>query len=171
MPSAPKVAEQPGLPVSNIMVGTGKTRFTAVRSVQSCRTIFKEDDMAQIALIIEDTGTQGVEIVKRLKAVVPTGVSAVSTAIDTGEPLFVRRLFDRRDSDFPNRLLAFFEWLESQSLSYKAFQVLDNDSYERSKSNQYYLVNADRLRTMIKTRKSSLDQQRQIGRLQEEDDE
>ena len=126
--------------------------------------------MAQIALIIEGRGTQRVEMIKRLNEVVPSGVSAVSTAIDTGEPVFVRRLFSRQDSEFPNRLLAFLEWLESQSLPYKAFQVLDHDSYERSKSSQYYVVNADRLRTMISSRESSLDQQRQIARLQEGDD-
>lgn len=127
--------------------------------------------MAQIALIIEGNGTQRVEMIKRLNAVVPSGVSSVSAAIDTGEPVFVRRLFNRQDSEFPNRLLAFLEWLESQSLPYKAFQVLDQDSYERSKSNQYYVVNADRLRTMIAIRESSLDQQRQFARLQEGDDE
>lgn len=127
--------------------------------------------MAQIALTIEDAGTQRVEMIRRLKAVAPSGVPEVYKAIDMGEPLFVRRLFDRRDSDFAKRLLTFLEWLESQSLTYKAYQVVDHERFDRSRCNQYYIVNADRLRTMMSTRESSLDQQREIARLQEGEDE
>ena len=126
--------------------------------------------MAKVALILEDNGPHKVEMIKRLKNVVAAGIAEISTAIDKGEPLFVRRLFDRQDAGFPARLLAFLKWLESQSLHYKAVQVLDHEKYEPNKCSQYYAVNADRLRMIIATRNSSLNQQRQVARLQEDDD-
>ncbi|MFO1023513.1 MAG: hypothetical protein U0903_22880 [Planctomycetales bacterium] len=123
--------------------------------------------MAQIALKIKDNGPQTVEIVKRLRGVCSGGIAEVTKALATGEPIFVRRLFDRQDEDFPIRLLELLEWLESQSIQYQAFQVLDHETYDPSKCSQYYTVNADRLRTKISTRDKSLEEQTRFGRLED----
>lgn len=123
--------------------------------------------MAQIVLILEDVGPHKAEIIKRARTVVSMGISEITMAIETGEPVFVRPLFDRRDAGFPSRLLTFLNWLESHSLPYKVFEVLDHERYERSKCNEYYTIDAIRLKTMISTRESSLNEQRRLFRLQD----
>lgn len=127
--------------------------------------------MARIVLILEDVGPRKSEIIKRLKALTPIGITEATTAIANGQPVLDRQIFDRHSERFASQVLDFLEWLESQALQYKAYQVLNHDIFDPCRSNEYYVISAGRLRTMITTRNSSIEEQRRIGRFQEGADE
>jgi hypothetical protein len=122
--------------------------------------------MAQIAVLLDCVTANKGAIIQKLRSVVPIGITEATTAIGSGHPVILEHLFSRQKPDFAPHLLAFLEWLESQSLEYRAFQVLDHDRFELSRCDHYYMVNADRLRTIIATRAASLEEQRRLGSLE-----
>jgi hypothetical protein len=115
--------------------------------------------MAQVALVIDPSNVQLVELIKQLRVVAHLPVNDISDALATGRPVFVRRLFDRNDRAFSVRLLSLLDWLEYQSLDYKAYQVLDHEIFENAKCGQYYVLNATRLRNLLTIRNQSVEQQ------------
>lgn len=127
--------------------------------------------MAQIALVLGDVGTNKNEVIRYLRKFVSSTVGDLEEAIARGRPVFVRPLFDRSDTRFPSQLLAFLEWLESNSIRYHAYKVLDDEEFQISSVGEYFSMNSERLRTMLVTRKASFDEQRRLARLQEEVDE
>lgn len=127
--------------------------------------------MAQIALIIESLGPAKAAVLQELRALAPVTVAEAMNSVVSGQPVFVQKLFDRKNPEFAGKLLSFLEWMDSHSVPYKALQVLDTDRFELSRCDKYYRVDADRLRTMISSRAASLEEQRRIGRLQDGVDE
>lgn len=123
--------------------------------------------MAKIVLVLYDVKNQKFEVLRRLGSVAATGNVVAMEAIAKQEPVFARRLFDRQDAEFPDKLLTLLEWLESQSLPYKAFQILDHEDFDWGNTSKYYQLDADRLRTRILTRRLSIEQQEESARLEE----
>ncbi|WP_169975732.1 hypothetical protein [Tautonia rosea] len=123
--------------------------------------------MAQIALILEDLGAMKADVIRELRTFCALSISEVTAAVASTRPIFVRPLFGRDNPEFPEQLLSFLKWLESNSLPYKAYQVLDGQRFDDTKCDKYYVITAERLKNIISTRLASLEQQRELGRLQE----
>lgn len=123
--------------------------------------------MAQIAMILDSAGGKNALVVQKLRSFVPVPVAEIISAMTAQQPVFVRKLFDRKNPEFPLQLLEFMKWLESNSISYRAFQVLDHDQFESSRCNRYFAVDAEKLNAIIATRSASLEEQQRIGRLED----
>ncbi|WP_131282638.1 hypothetical protein [Blastopirellula marina] len=127
--------------------------------------------MAQIALILDDFGTMKADVLRELRTFCTSSISDVTAAVANSSPLFVRPLFSRDNPEFPERLMSFLEWLEANSLPYRSYQVLDGQDFDDANCDRYYIINALRLKNIILTRLASLEQQRELGRSQDEVDD
>lgn len=138
----------------------------AFRSDQNCPMTF-EVCMPYIALIVEDLGPDKACTISELRTVSAVGVTEIVKAVAERRPIFEKKLFDRSDQSFPERLLHLLQRLESLGLPYHAYQVLDDDIFDPARRAKYYEVTAHRLQNIIEARCASLEQQRRLARLEE----
>ena len=128
--------------------------------------------MPQIALLVEPSSSMKLNVIRELRLIVPTSVSALSAALSNSEPVFVEELYGRDNPEFAKQLLTLLDWLECHSVPYSAFQLLDGESFDPAKCNDYYFrVDSKKLDTMLRVRASSLELQERMGRLEEGLDE
>ena len=100
-------------------------------------------------------------LLKSLGVSVGPGISAI--AAET--PVLQRRLFDRQDPEFPQRLLQAMEHMDELGTGYVVFEIPDGKTYIPGR--KYYQVTPDRLRNMISADQQSLEEQRRLGRLED----
>ena len=122
--------------------------------------------MSQVVLLIDGPGDSKADLIRRLRLTAAIPIGDAITAIEKGEPIFRRSLFDRNDPGFPDRLQELLEWFEGNSVSYHAFEILDDERFDRANTLSYYFINACRLKGIIESRKKSVDRQRRWGHLE-----
>ncbi len=127
--------------------------------------------MAKIVFKVQASGSVA-QWVSRLRGVVSNlSIGSISAAIAADTPVFERRLFDRQDPELCTRLLALLKNLESNDVAYEAYELRDSETFDPSKKATYFKVNADRLATMIESRKQSLDRLYEAAELESDQDE
>lgn len=127
--------------------------------------------MGQIAFLLDDFGSDKATTVTDIRTASGISMSDVIQAVAEKRPVLVRRLFDRKDPAFPQRLLQLLAALEGRHQSYRAYELLDGEEFDPLKADKYYTLTAERLRNMIEARSKSLDEQRRLARLQDGVDE
>ena len=110
-------------------------------------------------------------MIREIRIACPASVAEVTDAISHNRPVFIKQLFDRHDVSFPQRLLTLFEVMESRHCSFRAYELLDNEEFETSRTGQYYSLTTQRLRKMIAAHSASLDEQRRSAMREAESDD
>jgi len=121
--------------------------------------------MPKIAVLVRDFGHDKKAVVQSLRNTVEIGVAAIMHAIATGNPVIEKRIFDREDAEFPDRLLALADSLTRAHVNFSMYELSDDQVF--SKFATYYEPDADALRCLIEERLRSLQEQRELGQLQD----
>ena len=122
--------------------------------------------MSKIALILHTCGNDKTMALAELRSACAAPIGEMIRAMADQWPVIERTLFDRKDPDFPYRLLRLLQTLEGIGAEYVAYELMDNRAYDPREAETYYRVTAERLATMIKSRSESLEQQRRQARLE-----
>jgi hypothetical protein len=120
--------------------------------------------MSAIALIIRDLGPQMAKSTSLLSSTFSLGLKDVKALVSGGMPIVERTIFDRKNPAFPEQLVTVLEQLDALGCDWVAFELLDGQRY--SPNNQYFELTASRLRSMIAARAESVQQQRELGKLE-----
>ena len=123
--------------------------------------------MPSAVLIIDDLGPQSAECIFLLSRSFSVGIAEIRNSVERGLPVLERKIFDRKDATFPMRLAKAFTELDALKCQWKAFEVLEGQRWVPSGS--YFQLTAERVQNMISARQDSLDHQRHISEI--EDDE
>ncbi|GLR14911.1 hypothetical protein GCM10007907_37010 [Chitinimonas prasina] len=121
--------------------------------------------MSKVTLFIRDFGPKKIEAIGAIREKLGIGLSLINQSFANGTPLLERAIFDRNNPDFPNQLLDLIRRLDALQVGYVAFEILDNQTF--SLPGKYYEITFDRLTQMIEAREKSVEQQRNIGELQD----
>lgn len=144
----------------------GATLLMDFHFAQTCQTNFETSPMSHVVLLIDGLGDNKAEVIRRVRLAVSIKIGDAIKAIEMGEPIFRRSIFDRNDPGFPDRLHELLEWFEHNSVGYHAFEVLNDEPFDRSNTLKYYMLNATRLKGIIESTKASLNRQRRMGHLE-----
>lgn len=121
--------------------------------------------MAKIVVVVRDFGADKKAVVQALRTAAGTGVGDILRAVASGAPVFEKTMFDRDDPDVPIQLVALAELLIQEHVDFSMYELLDNQIFSRSVT--YYEPSVDALRNIIQQRSRSLEEQRNVGRLQD----
>jgi hypothetical protein len=117
-----------------------------------------------IALVINSLGDSSAKAHALLMKTFELSVPAVNEAIAAQRPVLQRRLFDRMNPEFPQKLLEVMERLQQLGSGFSVVELAADKSY--IPGNSYYEVTPDRLRNMISAHNESLEDQRRFGELE-----
>ncbi|MEO7326133.1 MAG: hypothetical protein ABIW82_15010 [Dokdonella sp.] len=113
-----------------------------------------------------DLGSQGAKITSLLMRAFDLNVGSVRTSVTHCIPVIERKLFDREDPAFSQKLLGVLEELDGLGCRWVAFELLNGQRYVSGSKN--YQITSDRIRKMIKSREESLEEQRRLGELEDD---
>lgn len=123
--------------------------------------------MSKIALVLNGFGSDEADVAKILRAGLGLEMSKITQLAGSGKPLIVKKLFDRSEPTFAELLQPVLEQLEGVGASYSAFELLDTQEFSSMDPGKLYRIDSKRLRNMIATRQASIQQQIDIGALQD----
>lgn len=122
--------------------------------------------MSTVALLVNDLGSQSAKSTSLLMNAFGLNIGTVRNAITGGVPLIEKKLFDRKDPMFPQKLLGILCDLDALGAKWTAIELLDGQEY--SPGDARYEITADRLRNMIRAREESLEGLRRLGELEDD---
>lgn len=120
--------------------------------------------MSSIALIIKELGPQSAKATSLLFKELGISLAVTSVATDSQRPVMIKRLFDRTDPGFAERLVSVLQKLDGLGCRWTAIELPDNQTY--SPEGRYFEITPDRLRNMIEDRAESLEEQRRLMELE-----
>ncbi len=123
--------------------------------------------MVKVVLLVGDPGDQWAEALKHLRACLGLEYSRIREAIRSGQPIAERKLYDRNDEEFPERLVKLFKQLESRSVPYESYAMTDSQTLAQMEKSILLRLNSAKLRDLINDRKESMKYQRTIAELQD----
>lgn len=125
--------------------------------------------MSRVALVLDHLGAKKVEIVKVLRSGLGLEFGAIAESASSGNPVIVRTLFDRAEPMFAERLQLVLEQLEQIGAEYRAYELLASQEFSEMDPSELYRIDSKRLRNMIAARAASIEEQTDLGALQDGD--
>ena len=113
--------------------------------------------MPKIAILIDDLGPQRAVAIATLRTVIDLPLREISVSVGSNKPLIERALYDRKYPEFAAHMLRLLRELDTLSVRYRAFELLDEQSFDARDCHGYFQVYPDRLKRMIETRSESLE--------------
>lgn len=120
--------------------------------------------MSSVALLINDLGPYAAKVQLLLMREFGCSFGQIRNALNLHAPVATKKLFDRIDASFTEKLPGVLDELTRLQCKWRAIQLLDGQVY--SDAAVYYEITSDRLREMIVTRARSFEQQRRLGELE-----
>jgi len=120
--------------------------------------------MSSVALIVRDLGSQKARSLSLLMDAFELSMAAVKNAVASNSPVVTKKLFDRKDPQFPSRLANLLDELSAINCEWTAVELVNGQSYEPS--GKFYEITAERLRKMVAAREESIAQQRHLGEME-----
>lgn len=113
--------------------------------------------MSQIALVLSQFAGNRIAAIKILREGLGLAIQRIIDAAGSGQPVLVRRLFDRSDPNFAEQLLPVLEQLDASGVNYCAYELLDGQEFSKMNPVNLYRVDSSRLRSMIESRNKSME--------------
>ena len=85
--------------------------------------------MSKVALMVYDLGASSAQSLAALAKMSSLGLSEIRKAVEEERPVLERRLFDRNQPDFPDRLEKALLELDALGAKWSAFELLDGQTW------------------------------------------
>ena len=127
--------------------------------------------MPKVAIVVRGLGPSQTEAVKELRTCFGLGLGEIYSAIRSSELAVERRLFDRGDASFPERLCRLLLYLEQSNIPYDAFELTDQQSFATSDRSTLFKMTPDVLRNLIDSRSASIATQKRVAYLEDPEED
>lgn len=117
--------------------------------------------MASVALLISDFGPNESQCLSLLHRTLSMSMREIQESAASSRPIIEKKLFDRHDPSFAGRLSKLLQDLDALGCLWTAVELLDGQTW--SPAEDYYKIDAARIRAMIDDRERSIDEQWRSG--------
>jgi hypothetical protein len=124
--------------------------------------------MPKVAFLLHDAGPDAAKVTVLMRRELGVSSDELRRALGTERPVFERSLYGRKDPEFPHQLINAMRELDVLGARYDAYQLLQDQSY--SSGMKFFRLTPENLEASLEARAQSINQQRSLARLEEDQD-